>query len=173
MATSERLEVDPAKHRWLACLPLSHIGGLSVVTRSVLTGAELSVLDGFDAAAVAAAAGPEVLVSLVPTALARINPALFYRVLLGGSEPPPSLAPNVVTTYGMTETGSGVVYDGVPLRGVEISISGSGEIAAPLPHAPTCLPGRDGACRRGRMVPDRRRRRTRCAGPAAGPRAAF
>ncbi len=133
MATSERLEVDPAKHRWLACLPLSHIGGLSVVTRSVLTGAELSVLDGFDAAAVAAAAGPEVLVSLVPTALARINPALFYRILLGGSEPPPSLAPNVVTTYGMTETGSGVVYDGAPLRGVEISISGSGEILLRCP----------------------------------------
>ncbi len=52
--------------------------------------------------------------SLVPTALARINPALFYRILLGGSEPPPSLPPNVVTTYGMTETGSGVVYDGMP-----------------------------------------------------------
>ena len=132
-ATSERLEVDPAKHRWLACLPLSHIGGLSVVTRSILTGAQLSVLDGFAAAAVAAAGGPEVLVSLVPTALARINPALFYRILLGGSEPPPSLPPNVVTTYGMTETGSGVAYDGMPLRGVEISISASGEILLRCP----------------------------------------
>jgi O-succinylbenzoic acid--CoA ligase len=133
MATSERLEVDPTRHRWLACLPLSHIGGLSVVTRSLLTGCPLSVLAGFDAATVAAAGGPEVLVSLVPTALARIDPALFYRVLLGGSEPPSSLAPNVVTTYGMTETGSGVVYDGVPLRGVEISISATGEVALRCP----------------------------------------
>jgi O-succinylbenzoic acid--CoA ligase len=133
MATSERLEVDPARHRWLACLPLSHIGGLSVVARSLLTGTPLSVLDGFDAAAVAAASGPEVLVSLVPTTLARINPSLFYKILLGGSEPPPSLAPNVVTTYGMTETGSGVVYDGIPLRRVEISISPSGEIGLRCP----------------------------------------
>lgn len=133
MATSERLDVDPARHRWLACLPLSHIGGLSVVTRSLLTGTPLSVLDGFDAATVAAASGPEVLVSLVPTTLARINPSLFYRILLGGSEPPPSLAPNVVTTYGMTETGSGVVYDGTALRGVEISISPSGEVLLRCP----------------------------------------
>ena len=133
MATSERLEVDPARHRWLACLPLSHIGGLSVVTRSLLTGTPLSVLDGFDAEAVTAAGGPEVLVSLVPTALARINPSLFYKVVLGGSEPPPSLAPNVVTTYGMTETGSGVVYDGAPLRNVEVSISPSGEVGLRCP----------------------------------------
>jgi O-succinylbenzoic acid--CoA ligase len=133
MATSERLEVDPARHRWLACLPLSHIGGLSVVTRSLLTGTPLNVLDGFDAGAVTAAGGPEVLVSLVPTALARVNPSLFYKILLGGSEPPPSLARNVVTTYGMTETGSGVVYDGTPLRGVEVSISPSGEVALRCP----------------------------------------
>lgn len=132
-ATSERLEVDPAKHRWLACLPLSHIGGLSVVTRSLLTGAPLTVLDGFDATVVHAAAGPGVLVSLVPTALARIKAELFYRVVLGGSEPPASLPPNVVTTYGMTETGSGVVYDGSPLRGVEISISPSGEVLLRCP----------------------------------------
>jgi o-succinylbenzoate---CoA ligase len=133
MATSERLEVDPARNRWLACLPLSHIGGLSVVTRSLLTGTALSVLDGFDAKAVTAASGPEVLVSLVPTALGRINPSLFYKILLGGSEPPPSLPPNVVTTYGMTETGSGVVYDGTALLGVEISISPSGEILLRCP----------------------------------------
>ena len=34
----------------------------------------------------------------------------------------------MVTTYGMTETGSGVVYDGLPLDGVEISISPTGEV---------------------------------------------
>jgi O-succinylbenzoic acid--CoA ligase len=42
--------------------------------------------------------------------------------VLGGSRPPEGLAPNVVTTYGLTETGSGVVYDGVPLDGVEVTI---------------------------------------------------
>jgi O-succinylbenzoic acid--CoA ligase len=133
LATSERLQSDPTRHSWLACLPLSHIGGLSVVTRSLLTGAPLTVLERFDASEVAAAAGPNVLVSLVPTALARVKADLFYKVLLGGSEPPTSLPPNVVVTYGMTETGSGVVYDGLPLRGVEISIAPSGEILLRCP----------------------------------------
>jgi O-succinylbenzoic acid--CoA ligase len=43
-------------------------------------------------------------------------------VVLGGSGPPEDLASNVVTTYGLTETGSGVVYDGVPLTGVEVAL---------------------------------------------------
>jgi len=42
--------------------------------------------------------------------------------VLGGSAPPARLPPNIVTTYGMTETGSGVVYDGRPLDGVDVSI---------------------------------------------------
>ena len=42
-------------------------------------------------------------------------------MLLGGSQAPDALPPNVVATYGMTETGSGVVYDGVPLDGVEVA----------------------------------------------------
>jgi o-succinylbenzoate---CoA ligase len=127
-ATSARLGVDPGAHRWLACLPLSHIGGLSVVTRAVLSGTSLTVLDGFDASRVGAAAGDDVFVSLVPTALARVKAAGFHTILLGGSAPPTTLPPNVVTTYGMTETGSGVVYDGWPLDGVEISISPRGEV---------------------------------------------
>jgi O-succinylbenzoic acid--CoA ligase len=70
------------------------------------------------------------LTSLVPTTLRRLAPDIadrFRRILLGGQEPPPVLAPNVVTTYGLTETGSGVVYDGRPLDGVEVRIIG-GEI---------------------------------------------
>ena len=55
-ASSARLEVDPARDRWLACLPLAHIGGLSVVLRSLHTGTPLEVHDGFDAAAVEDAA---------------------------------------------------------------------------------------------------------------------
>ena len=35
---------------------------------------------------------------------------------------------NVVTTYGITETGSGVVYDGAPLDGVDVAIADDGEI---------------------------------------------
>lgn len=141
-ATSRRLGVDPRRHQWLACLPLSHIGGLSVVTRAVLAGTGLVVHDGFDPARVAEVAGPDVLVSLVPTTLARTDASLFGTVVLGGSSPPRALPPNVVTTYGLTETGSGVVYDGVPLDGVEIDISDQGEIRLRCPMLLRCY--RDG-----------------------------
>jgi O-succinylbenzoic acid--CoA ligase len=127
-ATTARLGVDNGRHRWLACLPLSHVGGLSVVTRALLTGTALTVQPGFNAAAVTAAAGAEVFVSLVATALGRIDPGLFHTVVLGGSAPPGQVAANVVTTYGMTETGSGVVYDGLPLDGVEVAIGPGSEV---------------------------------------------
>lgn len=123
-ATSARLGVDPGRHRWLACLPLNHVGGLSVVTRALATGVALTVLPGFETGAVLGAAGPEVLVSLVPTALRRVGAERFATVVLGGSAPPWRLPANVVSTYGLTETGSGVVYDGRPLDGVEVRVDG-------------------------------------------------
>jgi o-succinylbenzoate---CoA ligase len=122
-ATSARLGVDPGSDRWLACLPLAHVGGLSVVTRAVLTATPLTVHDGFDADDVEAAADDGcTLVSLVPSALARLDASGFRTVVVGGSAMPPDLPANAVTTYGMTETGSGVVYDGEPLDGVEIRV---------------------------------------------------
>jgi O-succinylbenzoic acid--CoA ligase len=121
-ATSSRLGVEAGRHRWLACLPVSHVGGLSVVTRSLMTGTPLTVLSRFDRDEVLGASGPDVFVSLVPTALGRVGADHFHTVVLGGSRPPEDLPANVVTTYGLTETGSGVVYDGVPLDGVEVSI---------------------------------------------------
>ena len=128
-ATTARLGVDPARHRWLACLPLAHVGGLSVVTRALLTATPLTVLPGFDADEVTriGRAAAATHVSLVATALRRVDPALFETVLLGGAAPPGGLAANVVTTYGMTETGSGVVYDGRPLDGVEVAIGTGGD----------------------------------------------
>ncbi|HTT85982.1 MAG TPA: AMP-binding protein [Acidimicrobiales bacterium] len=123
-ATSARLGTDPETDRWLACLPLAHVGGLSVVTRALVTGTPLVVHDRFDATAVEAEARRGATrTSLVATALARVDGRGFLTVLLGGSRPPPGPLPaNVVTTYGMTETGSGVVYDGIPLPGVEVRI---------------------------------------------------
>jgi O-succinylbenzoic acid--CoA ligase len=123
-ATSRRLLVDPSRDKWLACIPLSHVGGLGVVTRAVLTGTPLVVHRRFDAGAVMREAEFGVnLVSVVATALARIDPSAFKTVLLGGAAPPEVTANNVVTTYGMTETCGGVVYDGVPLDGVEVAVS--------------------------------------------------
>jgi O-succinylbenzoic acid--CoA ligase len=65
------------------------------------------------------------LVSLVSTALQRIDPTLFRTIVLGGSRQAAQLPPNCVTTYGLTETGSGVVYNGTSLRGVELEIRDS------------------------------------------------
>jgi o-succinylbenzoate---CoA ligase len=132
-ATSARLAVDPGRHTWLACLPLAHIGGLSVVTRSVLTKTPLIVMPGFDAEDVEeiGRSGKATHVSLVSTALRRLDPSVFACVLLGGSKAPEELPANVVSTYGMTETGSGVVYDGVPLDGVDIAIRAASEPGSP------------------------------------------
>ncbi len=133
-ATSERLGVDPRTDRWLACLPLSHVGGLGVVVRALLSGTGLDVLDAFDADRVeeAARAGAN-LVSLVPTALDRIDAGLFRRILLGGSAIPVDRPGNTVATYGLTETGGGVVYDGVPIDGAEIRVvAGRIEVRGPM-----------------------------------------
>ncbi|MCU1365265.1 MAG: menE [Ilumatobacteraceae bacterium] len=133
LATSARLGVGTDDH-WLACLPLAHVGGLSVVTRALRTGTRLTVLGRFEADEVsAAAAGGATLTSLVATALRRIDPAIFRCIVLGGSRPPAGRPPNTVTTYGLTETGSGVVYDGVPLEGVEIAIAADREILLRCP----------------------------------------
>jgi O-succinylbenzoic acid--CoA ligase len=122
-ATSARLGVDPRRDRWLCCLPVAHVGGLSVITRALHTGTPLEIHERFDAAAVAdAARRGATRTSLVATALARVDASAFATVLLGGAAPPADRPANTVVTYGMTETGSGVVYDGVPLDGVEVRV---------------------------------------------------
>jgi O-succinylbenzoic acid--CoA ligase len=128
-ATSKRMGVDPARHSWLACLPLAHVGGISVITRSLLTGTPLTVLPGFDADTVEALGRSKEVthVSLVAAALLRLDPGVFTGILLGGSRPPNEIPDNVVVTYGMTETGSGVIYDGVPLDDVEVAIAHFGD----------------------------------------------
>ena len=131
-AASARLGIDDERDRWCACLPLAHVGGLAVVTRALVCGTPLEVLPGFDRETVLAAARRgATLVSLVPTTLGRLGPdaaRLFRLLVLGGSAAPSELPPNAVSTYGMTETGSGVVYDGRPLDGVEVRIAPTGEI---------------------------------------------
>ena len=60
---------------------------------------------------------------------------------------PDDLPANVVTTYGLTETMGGVVYDGRPLDGVEIRIvedylafRRTGRVAPPRPLNPRPTP---------------------------------
>ena len=137
-ATSERLQVTDNDH-WLACLPLAHVGGLSVITRSLITGTTLTVIDGFDTDVVSASEAT--LVSLVSTALQRIDPSLFRAIVLGGARPPADRPPHCIATYGLTETGSGVVYNSKPLNSVEIEIR-DGEVHVRGPMLLRCY--RDG-----------------------------
>lgn len=133
-ATSRRLGVDPDRDHWLACLPLAHVGGLSVVTRALHTKTPLTVAPDARAETLAAAAASGcTLVSLVPTLLTRVDPSAFRTIVLGGSAMPDELPANAVTTYGMTETGSGVVYDGHPLDEVDVRVvDGEVQVRGPM-----------------------------------------
>jgi len=124
-ATTERLNVT-LRDTWLACLPPSHVGGLSVITRSLIMGTSLIANPSFSPESVTdASQNGATLVSLVSTALQRIDPTLFRAIVLGGSRQASQLPANCITTYGLTETGSGVVYNGKALRGVELEIRNS------------------------------------------------
>lgn len=124
---SDALDVDPSTDRWLCCLPLTHIAGLSIVVRAIVSGTTLEVHHRFDADAVTdAAVRGATLTSLVPTTLRRIDPAIFRRIIVGGSATPADLPTNCRASYGMTETGSAVVFDGDVLDGAEIRIVDGG-----------------------------------------------
>jgi O-succinylbenzoic acid--CoA ligase len=128
-ATSDGLGADPTTDRWLACLPPAHIGGLAVIMRSLITGTDLVVHETFDpTAADQAAVDGATLVSLVTRALNQVDIFGFRKVLIGGAAPPPDLPDHVIATYGMTETGSGCVYDGYPIDGVELRAAANGDI---------------------------------------------
>ena len=135
---------------WLLPLPAHHVAGLQILIRSLEAGTEPVVVDtsaGFSPTALAealrsarrstGAAVSRLYVSLVPTQLVRVLQDPQARralagadaVLLGGAAADPALLARargagvtVVTTYGMSETGGGCVYNGRPLAGVEVAI---------------------------------------------------
>ena len=141
--------------RWLCCLPVTHVAGLQVLVRSLVSGTEPVLAERADEQTVAASGCAHT--SLVPTQLQRLlspggvdrstpaqmapmapmAPGLagFSSVLLGGAAAPAGLLAAaraagvpVVTTYGMTETCGGCVYDGTPLDGVRAEIRDDGRI---------------------------------------------
>jgi O-succinylbenzoic acid--CoA ligase len=124
---------------WLSCLPWHHIGGLQVMLRARRFGIPLLVHERFDVARFAAARAT--LTSLVPAQLvalldAGVDLSRYRVILLGGAAPSPELlerargagAP-IVTTYGMSETAGGCVYDGLPLDGVAMALRPDGRVA--------------------------------------------
>jgi o-succinylbenzoate---CoA ligase len=122
--------------RWLCPLPISHIAGLGVLVRSLVAGTTPVVAGRLDPHAQAGCAH----VSLVPTQLRRLlaagaDVAAFRTILLGGAAVPAGLLASaraagarVVTTYGMSETCGGCVYDGIPLAGISVRTGTGGRI---------------------------------------------
>ena len=117
--------------RWLCCMPLFHVGGLSILTRSAINQTEAVIHNGFDVDKVKQALAEEriTLVSLVATQLSRLLDAgvtapHLRAALIGGGPVPNDLLERapfpVIPTYGMTETCS-QVWTGKPLPGAEIA----------------------------------------------------
>jgi O-succinylbenzoic acid--CoA ligase len=131
-----------AGERWLCCLPTTHIAGIQVLIRSIVSETAPVVAGRLDADVMNTSGCTHV--SIVPTQLRRLldgeRPpsawAAGYRsVLLGGAAAPAGLVDAarsagipVVTTYGMSETCGGCVYDGVPLDGVSARPGDDGRI---------------------------------------------
>ena len=144
--------------RWLACLPLFHVGGLAILLRGAIYGTTAVVHEGFDPARVNAAIDNDgiTIVSVVANMLQRMlderdgrsYPPWLRCVLLGGGPAPEpllrraaSLGVPVVQTYGLTEAASQVATlspedalrklgsAGKPLFGTELRIEGpDGEV---------------------------------------------
>ena len=143
-ATHRRLGGDG---QWLLGLPTSGIAGLQVITRSILAGTQ-PVVVARSALPVEIDEAAERMdgrryAALVPTQLHRILAApagadvlaVFDAILLGGAAAPAGLLTSarergirIVTTYGMTETAGGCVYEGRPLDGVAIAVDPAGHV---------------------------------------------
>jgi O-succinylbenzoic acid--CoA ligase len=122
-ASAFNIGVDPAD-RWLACMPLCHVGGLSIATRSLIQGTTALLHPGFDPARVNRALREQrvTLLSVVPTMLARMLeadpdpfPSTVRAVLVGGGPVTRDLLERasarglpVLQTYGLTEATSQV-----------------------------------------------------------------
>jgi o-succinylbenzoate---CoA ligase len=136
-ASLDRIGARPGE-RWLCCLPASHVAGVQVLVRSLVSGTEPVITSRLDPEIVAACGCA--YVSLVPTQLRRLVDARadlesFGKILLGGAGAPARLLAEaataggrVVTTYGMTETCGGCVYDGMALDGVRVAAGRDGRI---------------------------------------------
>ncbi|MQC18167.1 MAG: o-succinylbenzoate--CoA ligase [Chloroflexi bacterium] len=123
VASAANIGVEP-DDRWLACLPLFHVGGLSILLRSAIYGTTAVVHERFDEARANRAIREEqiTLVSVVAAMLTRMfdadaegYPPALRAVLLGGGPAPRPLLDAAVArgmpvlqTYGLTETASQV-----------------------------------------------------------------
>ncbi|MGN6371424.1 MAG: AMP-binding protein [Solirubrobacteraceae bacterium] len=160
LGSAVALGLDPHE-RWLCALPLSHVGGLSILVRSAIYATTAVVHERFDTERVlhAIAAEDVTLVSLVSTTLARLldaglrEPPRLRCALTGGGPVPPALVRRaraagvpVRETYGLTECcsqaataafGSEHLGAGAPLFCTRVEVASDGEI---LLCGPTVAP---------------------------------
>lgn len=155
-----------ADDRWLLCLPLCHVGGLSIVTRCLAARRAVILAPRFDPDAVLAAivAKRATLLSVVPTMLKALLArdhhgvlASLRAVLVGGAATPWALLEEcgrrgvpALTTYGLTEACSQAASQaprspyvpergsGAALPGVAIRIDNTGRIHL---RGPTLMSG--------------------------------
>lgn len=148
-----------ADDRWLACMPLFHVGGLSILLRSAIYGTTAVIHERFDEARVDRTLRKEgiTLLSVVAAMLQRVfavsseaYPSALRGVLLGGGPAPRSLLEEaarrgmpVLQTYGLTETCSQVATlghvdalrklgsAGLPLAASTVRIEVEGRAAGP------------------------------------------
>lgn len=163
-ATASALNLGLAPNdTWLVCLPLFHVGGLSILLRGVICGMTALVQARFDAADVNRAIDEKgvSIVSVVSTMLDRMlslrdgrpYPSTLRCVLLGGGPAPlplleraAALGVPVVQTYGLTETASQFTTlapedaivklgsAGKPLMGSQLRLGSQGEILVRGPN---------------------------------------
>jgi O-succinylbenzoic acid--CoA ligase len=139
---------------WSLLLPLTHIAAVNVIVRSMELGTTPIDLREFDGAYPKAD-----YTAIVPTQLFRalnsdqrlLNHLKSAKaVLVGGAALSQALRNQaelagikVITTYGMTETCGGCVYDGTALEGVQVEIR-SGKICIKGPVLASSIPLNDG-----------------------------
>jgi len=138
-----------SEDKWLISLPLSHVGGFSIVLRTALVGAKVLVSKNSELRESLAQFKPT-HISLVPTQLEQIieeDLSFLKLILLGGASVPEELLERagdkdlkVLASYGMTEAGSTVAIitrDGFlkPLEAVQLRVdSTSGELLIKSPQ---------------------------------------
>lgn len=130
---------QPPHERWLSAMPVSHVGGLTVLIRSAIGGTTAVLRPRFDQDEQLALlqAGAATITSMVPTMLARLldagldHPLNLRLVLLGGGPISPTLIERataagirVASTYGLSEACSQVFTDGAPLFCTQVALRG-------------------------------------------------
>jgi O-succinylbenzoic acid--CoA ligase len=151
LAVTARLGLGPADC-WLNCLPLYHVGGLSIVYRAASVGASMVLHHGFDAELVWRDINrfPVSCISLVPVMLQQLldlscsapPPRALRVALVGGAALSETLARRAIAsgwplslTYGMSETASQVATRCLSEGN---GINKIGDFAAPLLDGVEC-----------------------------------